>query len=403
VNIFLFALLIARVFLDGYYNFKLFGLPVSGYLSTLIILVFANFIFTSKIRPPAPFALAILAIVASSFYGFIGFGLEPVFEGVRFISVICVFYLALASKTTIRIQTLTLAISLISSVNIGFQTLQQSNGEGLFVGNFWRFPGLFAHPNTAALFYGMNFILASYQLITREGLKPLPALGSLVLSLSGLALTLSIGGIVFTLVGVTSLLVTMNIPTRRKFASVMLVFSGLGVSALVFPNAIQRLATFTSSEAYVYSDQTNSLVWRLNQWQQYLEVFFAHPVFGLGFGSSTSGQLVPNGLLPHNEYLRFLVEAGFVGLVCGLLFLGRLTWKLFLASRQKMNWAAKCTFALLLGLMVNAITENTFIYSVPMFIVAILVASSYRIFADQTPDQIRGVSMSVLPETKFRL
>jgi O-antigen ligase len=56
-----------------------------------------------------------------------------------------------------------------------------------------------------------------------------------------------------------------------------------------------------------------SMTGRDSIWAQYFGVFLAHPLFGRGLGAGSLG--VNYFQLPHNEYLRVLVEGGVVGLV----------------------------------------------------------------------------------------
>ena len=62
----------------------------------------------------------------------------------------------------------------------------------------------------------------------------------------------------------------------------------------------------------------NSFNWRISQWYQLLGAWQQFPIFGYGLGSSI--QVAGNGLLPHNDYVRFLVEQGVAGFSVIFLF-----------------------------------------------------------------------------------
>ncbi|MGA7938061.1 MAG: O-antigen ligase family protein, partial [Kovacikia sp.] len=57
----------------------------------------------------------------------------------------------------------------------------------------------------------------------------------------------------------------------------------------------------------------NSFNWRIAQWTYLLEQWKQFPIFGFGLGTSIF--VSTNKLLPHNDYVRALVEGGLVGLV----------------------------------------------------------------------------------------
>jgi O-Antigen ligase len=105
----------------------------------------------------------------------------------------------------------------------------------------------------------------------------------------------------------------------------------------------------------------NSFNWRLAQWYMLLGHWKDYPILGYGLGLSI--QVAGNGFLPHNDYVRFLVEGGIVGLATSLsLFVVqgiRLTQ--FLSSTDKESSKHSLSLimlAMLLAIPVGMITEN---------------------------------------------
>ena len=87
-------------------------------------------------------------------------------------------------------------------------------------------------------------------------------------------------------------------------------------------------------------------------WQRYLEEFRANPLFGQGLGAAERGAYHD---LPHNEYLRLLVDGGMVGAVlyaAALLLWGRRVLALVRPGERGF------VLALFLALGVYALTDN---------------------------------------------
>jgi hypothetical protein len=114
----------------------------------------------------------------------------------------------------------------------------------------------------------------------------------------------------------------------------------------------------------------NSFNWRLSQWYLELSRWQQYPIFGYGLGLSL--QAAGNGFLPHNDYIRALVEGGIVGLVTFLIFLGaqavRLLWLIrhpFVTSAQRELCLS--LLAVLLAIPVGMLTENIWSHTTLFF------------------------------------
>ncbi len=114
----------------------------------------------------------------------------------------------------------------------------------------------------------------------------------------------------------------------------------------------------------------NSFNWRLSQWYLELSRWQQYPIFGYGLGLSL--QAAGNGFLPHNDYIRALVEGGIVGLVIFLIFLGaqvvRLLWLIrhpFVTRAQRELCLS--LLAVLLAIPVGMLTENIWSHTTLFF------------------------------------
>ena len=110
------------------------------------------------------------------------------------------------------------------------------------------------------------------------------------------------------------------------------------------------------------------------------------PVFGRGIGTTTTTESTAtnrlNFLLPHNEYLRYLVETGVVGLAI-LLAGSRAPAITRLIRRRKtpgtlqagtLN-AAALALAIVAGCLVNSLADNTLLNSPTCYAAALIVAA----------------------------
>lgn len=105
----------------------------------------------------------------------------------------------------------------------------------------------------------------------------------------------------------------------------------------------------------------NSFNWRLSQWYLELSRWQDYPILGYGLGLSLPA--AGNGYLPHNDYVRALVEGGVVGFVTFLIFLGAPVVRLVQliryarpeSSQRKLCWIL---LAMALSIPVGMITEN---------------------------------------------
>lgn len=387
-----FFLLSIRIFVDGPYAFSIGNQKASGIISIVLICLAVQ----SISRKQNPYLTRIILFVSlsliSAIFGSYQFGPSPVEEAVRFSSVIAVFTIFYSSDQIIKEKTIVVFLWIVCITNTGFQLIQQSSGSGLFVNQVWRFSGFFAHPNTAAIVYAISIVLTLNSLLSRRATRPLIYIIFLNICLIGLALTLSVGGMLTTICSVAVLLVKYS---RRRAWSFWLLASAVtsASASIAFPGLVTRFTSLANSSSYVLGDQTNSLVWRSAHWQQFLPHFFDNPVFGIGFGSTTSGLLTADGLWPHNEYLRFMIECGLVGLIVLFISTFGLLKRVRIAAHFSDNWAAPVTFSCLVGLLVNAITENTFTYTSPMVLLAVLIATSLK-----TQDLKRAIAVQNILE-----
>ncbi|MBP5973217.1 O-antigen ligase family protein [Brasilonema sp. CT11] len=114
----------------------------------------------------------------------------------------------------------------------------------------------------------------------------------------------------------------------------------------------------------------NSFNWRISQWYTLLNAWRLHPFLGYGLGLSIN--VSTNGLLPHNDYVRALVEGGILGFVTFLVFLVAQGVRLIQLMRSAPPGSAQrelCSvmFAICLAIPVGMITENIWSHTTLFF------------------------------------
>jgi O-antigen ligase len=114
----------------------------------------------------------------------------------------------------------------------------------------------------------------------------------------------------------------------------------------------------------------NSFNWRIAQWTYLLTAWQQYPILGFGLGTSTA--ISTNGLLPHNDYVRALVEGGLVGLITYLAFFGVQIVRLVQLIRKAPPRSGQrdlclVLLAIILAIPVGMITENIWSHTTLFF------------------------------------
>jgi O-antigen ligase len=112
----------------------------------------------------------------------------------------------------------------------------------------------------------------------------------------------------------------------------------------------------------------NSFNWRLAQWHYLWEQWKLAPWMGYGLGLSP--YVSESGLLPHNDYLRALVEGGIIGFSSFIsLFLvqGLRLYELLKTNSRRQRNLCFIMLALLIALSVGMITENIWSHTTLFF------------------------------------
>jgi O-antigen ligase len=153
------------------------------------------------------------------------------------------------------------------------------------------------------------------------------------------------------------------------------------IAFLATPLGAERIANESStqlSSARAHLTASTSLGWRFYKWTTLIPEWERDPIFGQGLGATITAtgtsESVTAGRVPHNEYVRYLVETGVVGLA--ILLWATVLLIRGLARRRRTPGtltAGTLGIAIVAGCLFNALGDNTFIYSTTDYAAALIV------------------------------
>jgi O-antigen ligase len=290
-------------------------------------------------------------------------------EGVRELSLLAVAVIVLQAPGTLTLRAAARMTQVIAIVPAGVVAYQVATGRGMLIGADVRANGTFSHPNSAGVFLAIA-ALTSLWLYLEHGrrMRDLAAGGVFLGALIG---TYSIGSMAAFL----AMLLVLGTARRSRAGIRIAAWSLAAAVAVVFvltPIGGSRLQT----ESNISAGSDTSLTWRFSNWGSLVPLYRDSPIVGQGLGVTVLGDTT-KGALPHNEWVRYLVETGTVGMVLivsGVVLVMRRLW------RVRRAWPAEApmAIALIAGLLVDAIGANTLLYTPAAYLAAMLLGAAWR-------------------------
>lgn len=279
-----------------------------------------------------PWAVAPVLIHGSS-------RLASVREWVRLLSFLPLFVILLQISIRGREKQILSALFLSLAVPALAGIYQIAFHQGMLVQNAHRIQSTFAHPNPFSFYLVTMIALAYWKCRWSENRIPWVLL--LLLALGLLMATFSFTGA--GMLGVLILILAMgeNRKLRIAILGLLVVFIVLFAAT---PTGQQRIRTITQwdnlDEIERTHKETSSMVWRLLNWR-FLYRTWKHSPW-VGYGLDSSPVVNPNRVLngtgpgqePHNDYMRFLIDTGAIGVALFLGWLGGIGYLLTRAYRQ---------------------------------------------------------------------
>ena len=288
-------------------------------------------------------------------------------EWLRLASIAALAVLALAAGQRAGTVDRYLRIAVLAAAIPAVVAIAQFAGVGHLAAGARAF-GTFSHPNAAGAVFAFA-LLGSLALALHSRRRADWWL--VLLFCSALFTTRSLGGLVAGVVGVGAL-THFRLHGAKRGLLLAAIAGAVAIFALT-PIGAERLSQLESTTSYSAAAQghvTNSLDWRFLNWHLLLGVWGQHRVFGTGAGS-TKQFVQPLGTLPHNEYVRVLVEGGVVGaliVAAGLLGLWRAVRR-----RASSSLAGSLGRAVLIAACVDALVDNLFNYTPAVYLAAVAI------------------------------
>jgi O-antigen ligase len=322
-----------------------------------------------------------------------GASTETLRESVREVSVIAIALIAYNARGAVSLPLATRLLQLVGLVPAILALYQLATHSGLDVDHSLRANGTFAHPNSAAMFFAIAAVASLWRYLD-NGRRRLDALFLTLFSVALIA-TFSIDG----LITLTAMLFAFGALHRGPLRTKLIPCAIATLLVLVFfatPLGAKRVAGegSTSVAAAERGETTSTLDTRLYRWKTLLPQWEGSPVFGRGLGTTTTAENTAanrlNSLLPHNEYIRYLVETGVVGLAILLFSVGLLISRLLRRRRLPGSLkagtfnAASLALVIVIGCLVNSLADNTLLNSPTGYAAALIVAAVMALPAIET-------------------
>jgi O-antigen ligase len=337
------------------------------------LLVLAMALLLRRQRAVRPIAAAAGFIMVTTAVAL--FHLGPSFgaarEGFRELSVLAVFVIVVESPRGLLLPRAIRLVQAIGIVPALVALYQLALHHGMQVHANLRPNGTFSQPNSAAVFFAIVAFASVWMYLEhgRHG-RDLAAAAAFVIATIA---TYSIGGVATLLV----MLVLLGITRPRRAGVRLAAWAIAGTAVAVFvltPIGSSRIGTEANLSTTAGRD--TSLTWRFANWGALLPLYEKSVVVGQGLGVTVTGDTT-TGALPHNEWVRYLVETGTVGMaviVAAIVLATRRLWR----RRASHPAAAAFALALLFGLLLNGLGANTLLYTPAAYLAALLLAACYR-------------------------
>jgi len=354
------------------------SLNLSGAIAVLFMLVATGLLLRRR-QGVLPSVLVVLWLcvwtaIAVNTSGASG---ETVREGVREVSVVALFVIVYNARRAVTVPIASRMVQLAGFIPALIALYQLATFTGMN-----RPYGTFAHPDSAAMSFAIA-ATASLWLYLDNGRRRFDALLTAIFA-AALIATFSIDGLI-TLVAMLAVFGWLRPGSLRVKLGPCAIAAVVVLVFFATPLGSQRIASESSTKIGTTGEPDSSLAWRLKKWKTLIPVWEQSPVFGQGLGTTTTTENSPGNRLagkpPHNEYLRYLVETGVVGLAILLAAVALLIRGLVRKRRipgtldeGTLN-APTLALVVVLGCLVNSLVDNTILNSPTCYAAALIVAA----------------------------
>lgn len=296
--------------------FKITGISLSlNFLLGIILITMTSFLIIEKkpklkdLKFTAPWILFLSIIIILSIFSFDKTSsLIEIFRLLSFFSAFISSYFIFNNLT--KLTYLTKFIIFSSLIPSSFAYWQLFNRNSFFDGERWRLLGTFVHPNMLAFYLVFIITLSIFVSLNlkKNSVLKIPYILISLFSFIPLLLT-------YTRAAWLALALIIFCLGVYKFKKLLLLsVFGFSVLYLFIPFFQERITSIFTMGA------SDSLVWRLDLWNDLIYYIKIRPWFGYGPGTSALfiGNNIPRLLAsiePHNDYLRVWLESGVFALI----------------------------------------------------------------------------------------
>ena len=358
------------------------ALNLSAAIAILFMLV-AGGLMLRRQRGAGPALLVVIGLGVWTLVAIASQGASTVTvrEGVREASMLAVALIVYNAPRTFAMPVVVRILQVVGTISAIVAIEQFASGTGVMINGEIRSAGTFTHPNGASMFFSIAAAGSIWRYFDYGR-------GRLDLLLAALFAAATIS--TFSLSGLGALIAMLVVfGALRRRGSLKMMLGSYAAAALVViaflatPLGAERIANESETNlGAAHSEQvsTTSLGWRFYKWGLLLDEWNETPYVGHGLGYTVTREgtveNVTEGSVPHNEYLRYLVEIGIFGTALLLAAVVALLSALKRRRRNDRSGAAILATAVVAGCLVNGLADNTFLYTTTGYAAAMVVAAA---------------------------
>ena len=358
-----------------------------------LIYLYINKKFFDKTKPPLSIILSILLIlyIVFSFTGVsIATGLQ---ETIRVLSFIILYFVGwvYVSKQNRFIDLIKLIIY-SSIIPLIFAYIEYFSGSGLYTNPGFenRIAATFGHPNVLAYF--SVIILALIISIWLQKNNPMIKLEKEIFALIGIGYIIVLlitftRGAWFGLILFVILMSLAQYPIRTFKISSIIISSTLILvltyNFLASPNVLdlkplEQFPVINRITGLFNNDPSDSVIWRLNMWDDSYNKALDSPIIGFGTGSSetiieqTRGTF-RGSLEVHNDYIKIFLEQGIIGFVLYIILILSILFNLYYRYLQDKDIYILTIAVLMTIIYIVSLWDNLLRGTVLMWILFLLL------------------------------
>lgn len=179
---------------------------------------------------------------------------------------------------------------------------------------------------------------------------------------------------------IISFLSTQRITIRNSLIFIIGVFLSITSLFIIPESTLQRLVNSLDLQQF-------NAVTRFSMWNESLELYFSHPLFGIGFSNF---QFYPNTYAswltfatPNNNWVNVLMSTGSFGFLIYILsgvYILKLLFESIKRKDEQFQWIIVGILLGIIAISIHSFLDDTLFYSESLIILSILVGLSFRCF-----------------------